>query len=146
MSNKNLFTTKSVVAIAIPLTIVAIQGLIRYSADKDFSSIGITLSSIGIGQIFPFIVFENFLLGKIFGLKEEAAFTGDGMITIVYKTENKGNLNLLKEIRLMAYIFFLVNIVLFISTIILNLKGHIWSHILTGMLSCLISWYYTIKY
>ena len=58
MSSKFL-TIKSIVAIGIPLTAVCIQALLRYAMDIDFNSMGITLSAIGIGQIFPFIIFEN---------------------------------------------------------------------------------------
>ena len=142
----NFLTIKSIVAIGIPLTAVCIQALLRYAMDINFNSMGITLSAIGIGQIFPFIIFENFLLSKVFGIKEEANFAGEGKISIIYTMENKGNTNNIKDIRLLSYVFFLINIILFILTIILNLKGEIYLHLLTGAISCLLTWYYTIKY
>lgn len=146
MAKNKYLTTKSLIAIGIPLTVIAIQALIRISADKDFNGIGITLSSIGIGQIFPFIIFESFLLSKIFGLKEESQYISDGKIAMTYKIENKADLTTIKEIRLLSYGFFLLIILLFITTIVLNLKGEIGYHILTGLLSCILAWYYNIAY
>lgn len=146
MAKNKYLNSKSIISIGIPLTIVGIQAIIRYLVDEDFSGIGITLSSIGIGQIFPFIIFESFLLSKIFGLKEESHYLTNGKIAMTYQIENSGDLNNIKDVRLLSYVFFLFNILLFIITVVLNLKGETGWHIITGVLSCLITWYYNITY
>jgi hypothetical protein len=140
-----LLTTKAFAAMFVPLGIVLIQALLRYAMNEDFDSLGITLSSIGIGQIFPVIIFENFLLSKVFGIKEEIIQDG-GTTSIVHKLEQKEVTSSIKDIRLYSYIVLLINLLLFMLTIILNLKGNACLHIVTGCLSCLVTWYYTIRY
>ena len=147
MSDTKYLTVRSLISIAIPLTIVILQALVRYSADKDFDTIGITLSSIAMGQIFPYIIFESFLLGKVFGLKEESQFLADGKLSLTYQMENKDSVvSNIKKIRLLSYFFFLITLLLFIITIILNFKGEIAFHILTGFLSCIVIWYFNLAY
>jgi hypothetical protein len=140
---KEKLTTKSIIAIAIPLTTIGIQWLLRDLAKSEFNSIGITLASIGIGQIFPFIVFENFLLSKVFSLKEEKVISNNQLI-LTYKVESNDKNNL-KDIRLLSYLFLLINILLFIATVSFSLQGNFKLHLLTGFISCGLAWYYTIK-
>lgn len=101
---KEKLTTKSIIAIAIPLTTIGIQWLLRDLAKSEFNSIGITLASIGIGQIFPFIVFENFLLSKVFSLKEEKVISNNQLI-LTYKVESndKNNLKILDFYHICFY-------------------------------------------
>jgi hypothetical protein len=79
-------------------------------------------------------------------LKEEAEFGAKGEIKLLYKIENKADAGKLKEMRLLSYIFFVLNILIFIFTIVLSLTGEVGWHIVTGVISCILTWYYNIIY
>ena len=69
-----IFSKKGIILIIIPLFTLFLQGFIRFILKSDFNTIGITLGSLGIGQLLPFFYFDHFVANKLLGISPEYKF------------------------------------------------------------------------
>ena len=66
MSKKKFKPAKAVILIGIPVFIIFLKIFIKMVTGSPlYDQVGVTLSSMAIGQIFPFIVFDTLLIGKV---------------------------------------------------------------------------------
>jgi len=132
---------KIIVLVVIPLFAIFIQFFLRMILETDFNTIGITLGTLGIGQLLPFLYFDHFITNKVFGIKPSYEVKSDE-ISIKYKMTTQSldekKIDKLKNQFILAIIF---NLALFLIVIYLGVKGEILWHIVFGAISCLTSWY-----
>ncbi|WP_228237260.1 hypothetical protein [Allomuricauda sp. M10] len=135
---------KVIVLVLIPVFAIFVQFFLRMILGTDFNTIGITLGTLGIGQLLPFLYFDHFITNKIFGLKPTYDIK-QNEVSIKYKMSvqslDSTKIDGLKN-QFLLVIF--LNLALFLVIIYLGVKGEIVWHTIFGGISCLSSWYLLI--
>lgn len=136
---------KGVVLIVVPLFCIFLQVFLRLILKKDLNTIGITLGSLGLGQLLPFFYFDHFVANKLLGITPSYQMTNDSF-TINYKIRSGVEItqevvDRLKNLFMVATFF---NLGLFLVIVYLGITQHIGLHIFFGLISCVISWYLLI--
>lgn len=130
-------------SIVFPLAVVIVQWFIRHISDVDFNTVGITLGAIGLGQIFPFIIYDTLIVGKVLSVRPYHSFTRSEFTTrhqFLLERDDQGIENLKKW----TYLLFVVNLLLFMFTVYLGVTGELWTHITLGGVTCVISALYLL--
>jgi hypothetical protein len=140
-----VFSRKGIILIVIPLFTLFLQGFIRFILKSDFNTIGITLGSLGLGQLLPFFYFDHFVANKLLGISPEYKFENE-TLQVVYRVVpgveiKQDKINALKNWYI-TVIF--LNLALFLIIVYLGIIEKIAFHILLGALSCFLSWYLLI--
>jgi hypothetical protein len=142
ISEMKWLSHKWIRVIALPLFAVFLQAILRFSANHDFNTVGITLASIGLGQLLPFIMFDHLLVNRVFKPKTKITSNSPGKIEFnVELSEIQGDLT--EHVGKQGSMFLiaaLISLLLFSIVILLGIKGFIITHILLGLGSCVASW------
>ena len=132
---------KYVFTIGIPIFVIFLQVFLKFLCDVDLTTnLGITIGAIGLGQIFPFIAFENLLLTKIFRLKEEPQLTTGGF-KVEYTIEQISTNRSIDKMKGMAFGILLLSIVLFMVVVTMSsYEQSIFWRVGLGIVNCIITW------
>jgi hypothetical protein len=139
-----IFTKKGIVLIGLPLFTIFTQLFIRLILGKDFNTIGITLGSLGVGQLFPFIYFDHFVANKILGINPKYEMKNGKFVVNYELKSNYSNNKEIDEIKNILYFAIFLNLALFMVTVYFGITGNILLHTIFGLISCLVSWYFLI--
>lgn len=130
-------------SILFPISVVFIQGFIREISSIDFDTVGITIGAIGLGQIFPFIIYDTLIVGKIITIKPSYSMTKSQFVTR-HSFLLKRNGDSIDKLKKLTYVIFIMNLLLFMVTVYLGITGEYWAHIIFGTIGCLISGIYLL--
>lgn len=141
---KKIFSFDALFLIFIPIGSVIIEQVIKKALGYYDLNISLTLSSIALGQIFPFILFENLLLNKIFKLTPNYVTTGNTFQVTYSFTNNKTPAGIDKT-KKMAYFLFVVCIVLFVVNVYCSYRGQgLFEKNIFGVANSLLVWSFLI--
>ena len=130
---------KAISLIAIPIAVLLIHLIIKWIGKVEIKGIGISLATIGLSQIFPFVLFENLIMGKFISLKKEDSLKKNVWTRKTTPLINE-NIKEIDSVRNKFILIFIANLLLFLITIGLFSYGFELSHIISGFLSCILSW------
>jgi len=137
---------KTITLVILPVVIICIQVTIKLlNGSSWYDNLGITLSAIGIGQIFPLIIEENLLVSKFIRVERKVhqPVDFDSLFTADYKIRKIGQLDKLEDLRLKCIVLFLICLVLFIITVFLNIGDYPkFLSIFFGAINCVLAWFY----
>lgn len=119
---KNLFSFDALITIVIPIVVVILEQIMKKTLEVYDLNVSITLSSIALGQIFPFIIFETLLSTKIFKIRTETISNKD-TLQMTYKFENNKSPKSVENMRKIVYLIFCVCLILFFLNIYFSFKG-----------------------
>ena len=105
------------------------------------SNLGVTLAAIGLGQMFPMLVFENFLMSKVLSLGSEYQHQSNGVtVKYVLRPSTRAS-DQIASIKNIMVLLFLVYIAIFMITVYMSTSGFsLWQPITLGAINCGISW------
>lgn len=134
---------KAIGLIAIPVALIVIQNLIKFAAKAKISGVGISLSTLAVGQLFPFVFYENLLLGKFISIKKELKKGKKNHSSLNQKITLVLNDNIedFDGIRSKLILMLTINVVLFVMSIAFFTTGYDFVSMCIGICACLISWF-----
>lgn len=135
-----LLSRKGIILILLPVFVIILQSFLRLVLKLDFNTIGITLASLGLGQLLPFCYFDHFIANKIMGISPTYK-TDKNQLQITYKTKANVPVEEIDSLKNLFLIAIFLNLLLFLVTIYAGSQGYICLHIIFGLISCIISWY-----
>lgn len=137
---------KYIFTIGIPLFVIFLQVFLKIVCGADFTTnLGITIGAIGLGQIFPYIAFENLLVSKIIHLKTNHEMTEKGF-TVQYFFEQVNNIPNLDKIKAYAFSILLLSISIFMIIVVMSANEQpVIYRIGLGSLNCGISWLFILS-
>lgn len=143
---KKILSRKRVVLIGVPLFALFIQGFVRFVLKTDFNTIGITLGSIGLGQLLPFMHFDHFVANKLLGTKAKEVKVENVEVRLLYKVESGVNLDIEKiETTKSLFTWAIITCLgLFFIIVYLGIRGYVFWHIFLGSVICIVAWYLLI--
>lgn len=135
---------KALILTGIPLLIIFFKVFIRFLLGLDyFSQIGVTLASLGLGQIFPFIVFDNLILSKILSTKTDYTFS-KSEFKVKYRVELAKSTERIESLKAITLIVFFTCFMLFMICVYFGSTGNEVFSSVFGSISVLIVWSYLI--
>lgn len=134
-----ILTRRGIVLIVMPLFLIFLQIFIRFILHKDLNTLGITFAALGVGQLFPFLYSDHFIINKVIGTKP-LYLNQENTVVIKYETFQNIDNEQIEKVKnyIFGAIFF--NLGLFMCVIYLGLIGHVFMHISLGIISCIITW------
>jgi hypothetical protein len=146
IEEKNIKLVKGIYAFLLPFAVFIIELIIRSSNGNNIiDGLGTSLASIGIGQIFPFVIFESVIIGKLISVNATIR-KEDKSIIVSYplEMENK-SINLIK---ILTSLFFVGCVIIWIAVLsisandIENQKSFL--TIGLGSLNSILAWVYLV--
>ena len=137
---------KYVFTIVVPAFVIFLQIFIKNICGADFTpNLGITIGAIGLGQIFPFIAFENLLFGKVLNLKKSLSTTGNSF-TIQYSFEQIANDSRMENIKALALGLLFLSIAIFMIIVYMSVNdAPTYQRVSLGLMNCIISWSFILS-
>jgi hypothetical protein len=130
-------------SLLIPMTVTFIQMFFKYLLEKESGYIGISLSAIALGQIFPYISYDHLMINKVMSYKPEHTQLKTELKT-TYKPSSLISIDKIEKLKILTNILFIGILVIFIVTTGLGLKGDICYHNCLGFFAVSLSTYYQI--
>lgn len=135
---------RTIQAIVMPLFILFLQLFFKVLFNKEITTVGISLASIGIAQIFPYMFWDNLILLKVTTLLPTSE-KDSGVLKLGYNftvTKGMDQINTLKNLTMLMFIVILT---LFILTLGMGYKPEYYSyHNISGTFCALLSIGYVI--
>ncbi len=135
---------KIIQALMMPAFVLLMQTFFKFLFNEQVVGLGVSLASIALAQIFPYLFFDNLVLLKVFKLGAEFEDVENNLVTKYSLTVNKSKkqISVLKNLTLALFIIILT---LFIITLGITYKvGYYEYHYLVGIMAVLLSISYLI--
>ena len=105
----NVLYKRCIQAIVMPIVVLMIQLLFKFLLDKEITSIGVSLGAIALGQIFPYLFFDNLIMLKVFSMSAQFENIENKLInSYEFKIKKDSNgINTLKNNTVMCFLLIL---------------------------------------
>lgn len=145
MSKQKFKPIKAVIIIGIPMMIIFLKVFVKYALGVNlYDQVGITLSSIALGQIFPFIVFDTLLIGKVISTSTDYNFTDNKEFIVKYQLAMEKSPERIDDLKAITFLIFFACLILFMVCVFFGAKGDYLSSIIFGSINSLIVWLYLL--
>jgi hypothetical protein len=146
MAKRRFKPIKATIIIGIPLLIVFLKVFIQYVVAKAglFDHIGLTLSSIALGQIFPFIVFDTLLIGKVISTSTDYNFTDNKEFIVKYQLALERSPEKIDDLKAITMLIFIACLVLFMVSAFLGANGDYMYSTIFGVVNSVVVWLYLL--
>ena len=147
---KKIFSQTSIKILFIPLALVLIDNLFKHTLHLEImKNLGITLASLGLGQIIPFAFFDSLLVNKILVIEEEYSYSEDKIFTIKYPIKINKKPEEIKYLVSITNVFLTIAITFWIFSLLTSVSinpefGFSILSLILGVLNYFIAWLYLI--
>jgi len=146
---KKILNTRTILITFLPLFAVFINLFLRYLLGYNYlDGMGYSMSAIAIGELYPFSIFENILIGKLLEFKPIYEIK-KGKVIATYNLELTFNKkdevsNYIEKVKFWTYILCIFCTILFLFSIFYDLKGYKNWSILLGVINVFTVWLYLV--
>lgn len=131
-------------AILMPAFILVIQSLFKLLFDVKNIGFGISLASVSLAQLFPYLFYDNLILLKVYKLQSTSSEI-DGSLLTKYSFSIQKNSKQIAILKNLTLFLFIIVLTLFIVTLGLAYKKQFYDyHTFTGLFCVLLSISYLI--